>query len=175
MSDMNNAPFTFEILLQSGSSENQAIIDMFTQSLGRLGITPSITAVDNAQFRERTDAYDFDMTYYRRGLSLSPGNEQFAYYGAERADEVGGRNLMGVKSPAVDAMVQKLLTSESQDDFVAAVKALDRTLTSGRYVIPIYQWNISRLAHDKRLHFPEAVPIFGDWPGWQPDVWWWEE
>lgn len=175
LADANGNPFTFDILLKSGSSENQAIVDMYTQSLGRIGITPTVTSVDSAQFRERTDAYDFDMTYYRRGLSLSPGNEQFAYYGSERADEVGGRNLMGVKSPAVDAMVNRLLTSESQDDFVAAVKALDRTLTSGRYVIPIYQWNISRLAHDKRLNFPEAVPIFGDWPGWQPDVWWWEE
>ncbi len=168
-------PFTFEILLQSGSSENAAIIDMYAQALGRIGVTPTVSSVDNAQFKERTDAYDFDMTYYRRGLSLSPGNEQFAYYGSERADEVGGRNLMGVKSAAADAMIGKLLTSESQDDFVSAVKALDRVLTAGRYVIPIYQWNISRVAHSKNLHFPENLPIFGDWPGWQPDVWWYEE
>lgn len=175
MSDADGNPFTFEILLKTGSSENQSIIDMFTESLSRMGITPTISTADSAQYKERTDAYDFDMTYYRRGLSLSPGNEQFAYYGSERADEPGGRNLMGVKNPAVDAMVEKLLTSESQDDFVAAVKALDRVLTSGRYVLPIYQWNISRQAHDARLHFPEELPIFGDWPGWQPDVWWWEE
>ncbi len=175
MSDAEGNPFTFNILLQSGASENQAIVDMFVQSLSRLGISPTVTTVDSAQFKERTDAYDFDMTYYRRGVSLSPGNEQYAYYGMERADEPGGRNLMGVKNPAIDAMIDTLLTAESQDDFVAAVKSLDRILTSGRYVIPIYQWNISRLAHDKRLRFPEVVPIFGDWPGWQPDVWWWEE
>jgi peptide/nickel transport system substrate-binding protein len=48
-------------------------------------------------------------------------------------------------------------------------------LTAGRYVIPIYQWNISRIAHSKNLHFPTDLPIFGDWPGWQPDVWWYEE
>ncbi len=175
MSDAEGNPFTFEILLKSGSSENGAIIDMFAESLGRLGITPTINTVDSAQYKERTDAYDFDMTYYRRGVSLSPGNEQYAYYGSERADEPGGRNLMGVKSAAVDAMIGELLNSPSQDDFVAAVKALDRTLTAGRYVIPIYQWNISRQAHDARLKFPEELPIFGDWPGWQPDVWWWEE
>ena len=168
-------PFTFEILLESGSSENAAIIDMYVQSLGRIGITPSVASVDGAQYKERTDAFDFDMTYYRRGVSLSPGNEQYAYYGSERADEVGGRNLMGVKSAAADAMIGTLLTSESQDDFVAAVKALDRVLTAGRYVIPIYQWNISRIAHSKNLHFPTDLPIFGDWPGWQPDVWWYEE
>jgi peptide/nickel transport system substrate-binding protein len=168
-------PFTFEILLKQGSSENQAIIDMYVESLARIGVTPTVAVADSAQFKERTDAYDFDMTYYRRGLSLSPGNEQYNYYGSENADQTGGRNLMGVKSPAVDAMIGRLLTSESQDDFVAAVKGLDRILTSGRYVIPIYQWNISRLAHAKELKYPENLPIFGDWPEWQPNVWWYEE
>nr|WP_281982647.1 extracellular solute-binding protein [Thalassorhabdomicrobium marinisediminis] len=167
--------FTFEILLKSGSSENQSIIDMYVESLRRLGITPTITVVDNAQYAERTDAYDFGMTYYRRGLSLSPGNEQFLYWGTDGADVEGGRNLMGVKSEAIDAMIDRLLTSESQDDFLAATRALDRLLTAGRYVLPIYQWNISRIAHDKRLKYPETMPIFGDWPGWQPDVWWWDE
>ncbi len=175
MADADGTPFTFQILLQSGASENTAIVDMFAQSLERIGVTVDIQSVDSAQFKERTDAFDFDMTYYRRGVSLSPGNEQYAYYGIDSADTPGSRNLMGVQSPAVDAMIGRLLTSESQDDFVAAVKALDRVLTSGRYVIPIYQWNISRLAHVKELKFPEPLPIFGDWPGWQPDVWWWEE
>ncbi len=175
MKNAAGAPFTFQILLKSGSTENTAIADMFAQSLERIGVTVDIQSVDNAQFKERTDAFDFDMTYYRRGVSLSPGNEQYAYYGIDAANTEGSRNLMGVQSEAVDAMIGKLLTSESQDDFVAAVKALDRVLTSGRYVIPIYQWNISRLAHVKELRFPEPLPIFGDWPGWQPDVWWWEE
>lgn len=168
-------PFTFEILLQTGASENQAIVDMFVASLARIGVTPTVSVVDGSQFKERTDAYDFDMTYYRRGLSLSPGNEQFGYYGSEAANTPGGRNLMGVQSDAIDAMINRLLTSNSQDDFVAAVKALDRILTAGRYVIPIYQWNISRVAHAKELRYPDTLPIFGDWPGWQPDVWWYEE
>ncbi len=167
--------FTFEILLETGASENQSIIDMYVESLARLGITPTITVVDNAQYKERTDVYDFGMTYYRRGLSLSPGNEQYLYWGADAANTEGGRNMMGVQSPAIDAMIDRLLTSASQDDFLAATRALDRLLTSGRYVIPIYQWNISRIAHDARLHYPDTMPIFGDWPGWQPDVWWYEE
>ncbi len=175
MKNADGDAFTFDILLKQGSSEDQAMIDMFVESLSRIGITPTVTVADSAQFKERTDAYQFDMTYYRRGVSLSPGNEQYNYYGSEDADAPGGRNLMGVKSPAVDAMIGRLLTSESQDDFVAAVKALDRVLTSGRYVIPIYQWNISRIAHAKELKYPENLPIFGDWPGWQPDVWWYEE
>lgn len=168
-------PFTFDILLETGSSENQAIIDIYVKALERVGVSPTVTQVDKAQFKERTDAYDFDMTYYRRGLSLSPGNEQYLYFGSEQADTTGGRNLMGVKSEAVDAMIGSLLTAQSNDDFLASARALDRVLTAGRYVIPIYQWNISRIAHDKRLKHPEELPIFGDWPGWQPDVWWWEE
>ena len=175
MKNAEGTPFTFEILLAQGGSENQAIIDMFVESLARIGVTPTVAVADSAQFKERTDAYEFDMTYYRRGVSLSPGNEQYSYYGSENADQPGGRNLMGVKSPAVDAMIGKLLTSESQDDFVAAVKALDRILTTGRYVLPIYQWNISRVAHAKELQYPDYIPIFGDWPGWQPDVWWYAE
>ena len=164
--------FTFEILLENGSAENTSIIDMYVEQLSRVGITPSVAQVDSAQYKERTDAYDFDMTYYRRGLSLSPGNEQYLYFGSENADTPGGRNLMGVSSPAVDGLIGKLLTSESQDDFLAAARALDRTLTAGRYVIPIYQWNISRLAYNADLTYPDKMPIFGDWPGWQPNVWW---
>ena len=175
MTGADGTPFTFEILLENSSTENTAIIDIFTESLSRVGITPTVTLVDGAQYKERTDAYDFDMTYYRRGLSLSPGNEQYLYWGMEAADTTGGRNLMGVQSEAIDAMINLLLTSDSQDDFLAATRALDRLLTSGRYVIPIYQWNISRIAHDKNLRFPDTMPIFGDWPGWQPDAWWFEE
>ncbi|MEY2960477.1 MAG: hypothetical protein RLZ60_307, partial [Pseudomonadota bacterium] len=170
----NGQAFEFEILIQTGASEIEAIADMYVQALQRVGVQAKVTNVDSAQFAERNGTYDFDVTYYRRGLSLSPGNEQYAYYGSEYADTQGGRNLMGVKSEAVDALIGRLLTSESQDDFVAAVRALDRVLTSGRYVLPIYQWNITRIAHDKDLHYPAEMPIFGDWPGWQPDVWWHE-
>ena len=175
LKDADGKDFTFEILLQVGATEPQAIIDMYVETLSRVGITPTVATADSAQFKERTDAFDFDMTYYRRGVSLSPGNEQYSYYGMDSVETVGGRNLMGVSSEAVDAMIGRLLTSENHDDFVAAVKALDRVLTAGRFVIPIYQWNISRIAHAKELHYPENLPIFGDWPGWQPDVWWYED
>nr|WP_229666048.1 extracellular solute-binding protein [Wenxinia marina] len=168
-------PMELEILLEQGSTENQSIIDMYVQSLERVGIFPQITLVDSAQYKERTDAYDFDMTYYRRALSLSPGNEQYLYFGSDLADEPGGRNLMGVKSEAIDGLIDTLLTSTSQDDFLAAAQALDRVLTAGRFVIPTYQWNVSWIAYDANLHHPETIPIFGDWPGWQPDVWWYEE
>ena len=175
MVNVDGTQLSFDILLNSGASESQAIGDLYVQSLARLGIEATIEAVDSAQYRERVTNFDFDVTYYRRGLSLSPGNEQYAYFGSEYADTPGSRNLMGVKSPAVDAMIDALLTSTSQDDFLAAARSLDRVLMSGRYVIPFYQWNISRVAHSKNLHYPDHIPLFGDWPGWQPDVWWYEE
>jgi peptide/nickel transport system substrate-binding protein len=114
------------------------------------------------------------MTYYRRGLSLSPGNEQYAYWGAAGITEPGSRNWMGMNSPAAEAMIDKMLNSANRDEFLAAVRALDRVLTAGRYVIPIYQFNISRIAHAKELKYPDNLPIYGDWIGWQPDVWWFE-
>lgn len=168
-------PFAFEILLENGSSEVASIVNMYVQALGRLGMQVTVDSVDPAQYKERTDAYDFDMTYFRRALSLSPGNEQTLYWGSATADEPGGRNLMGAKNPAIDGLIQKLLTSESNEDFVAATQALDRVLMAERYVIPFYQWNAALIAHDAHLTYPEHIPLMGDWPGWEPDVWWWEE
>ncbi len=175
MKNADGAPFTFEIVLSQSATETRQVVDIYTSALGRLGITPQITLVDSAQYTERTKAFDFDMAYYRRGLSLSPGNEQRLYWGAELADEEGSRNWMGVKSEAIDAMITNMLTAESQDDFRAATKALDRLLTAGRYVIPIWYSDISRLAHVKELRFPDRLPMYGDWLGFQPDVWWYQE
>jgi peptide/nickel transport system substrate-binding protein len=167
--------FGFEILLKVGAQENQAIIDIYVEALKRLGISPAVSTVDDAQYQERTNGYDFDMAYYRRGLSLSPGNEQRLYWGSEGVDTPGTRNWMGMASPAAEAMIDRLLSSESREDFVAAVKALDRVLMSGRYVIPIWHSNYSRIAHSAALKYPERLPMYGDWIGFQPDVWWYEE
>ena len=175
MTAPDGEPFTFEILLAQGSQENQAIIDLYTQALERLGIAAQVTVIDPAQHTERINNFDFDMAYYQRGLSLSPGNEQKLYFGAEAADQPGSRNLMGVKSTAVDGLIDAMLNAGSTEDFTAATRALDRVLTSGRYVIPVYQWNVSRIAHAKELTYPETIPIYGDWFTWQTDVWWWEE
>lgn len=175
MTGKNGKPLTFDILLTQGSSENQSVIDIYTQALARLGITPTVTTVDSAQYKERTQVYDFDMTYYRRGLSLSPGNEQMNYWGASGVNEPGSRNWMGMNVPAAEAMVTKMLNSPSQDDYRAAVRALDRILISGRYVIPVWFSPISRIAHKKELKYPKNLPMYGDWIGFQPDVWWIEK
>jgi peptide/nickel transport system substrate-binding protein len=168
-------PFRFEILLRQGANEPQQIVDIYVGALARLGISPTITTVDSAQMKERTTTYDFDMTWYRWGLSLSPGNEQRAYWGAEAAGVEGGRNMMGVESPVIDTMIDSILNAGDRDGFVSAVRALDRVLTTGRYVIPVGHNPVSYLAHAKELKYPENLPAYGDWIGFQPDVWWYEE
>ena len=174
----DGAPFAFEILL-GGPHENraevQAVVDIFQAALGRLGIDPTVTAVDPAQHEDRLTTYDYDMVYQRVGVSLSPGNEQHLYWGSEGVTEPGTGNLAGIDSPAVDAMIDAILASETREDFVAATRALDRVLTAGRYVIPLWQSDVSYLAYDSGLEHPEAIPVYGDWIGWLPDVWWREE
>ena len=173
--DAEGQPFGFEILMSSGSSETQQIVDIYSAALQRMGVQVTASTVDSAQYKERTNAFDFDMTWYERSLSLSPGNEQNLYWGSEAADTEGSRNWMGMKSPATEAMIERLLTSESQEAFVAATRALDRVLTTGRYVIPVWHVPVARIAHVKELRYPSKLPMYGDWIGFQPDVWWYEE
>lgn len=168
-------PFAFDILLSSGATETQQIVDLYASALERIGAQVTVTSVDGAEYKERTNAFDFDMTWYSRGLSLSPGNEQNLYWSANAADTEGSRNWMGARNPAIEAMIEKLLTSGSQDEFLAATRALDRVLTSGRYVVPVWHSPISRLAHVKELKYSQNLPMYGDWIGFQPDVWWYEE
>ncbi len=165
---------SFKILMDKGSSQDLAIAELYLQALKRLGIAAEIETVDDAQFVARTNEFDFEMTTFRRALSLSPGNEQKFYWGSEAADQPGSRNLMGVKSPAIDAMIDTMLSARDADDFTAATRALDRILTAGRYVIPFWQYNEGLIAHDAQMKYPDTLPIYGDGPNFMPEVWWWE-
>lgn len=168
-------PFKFEILVKTGSEENLRRGNIFVESLVPLGIKATLTRIDAPQLKERTQVYDFDMAYYRRGLSLSPGNEQLLYWGKDGIENPGTRNWMGMNEPAAEAMINEMLNAESQDNFRSAVRALDRVLISGRYVIPFAYSNVARIAHNSALKYPEHVPIYGDWIMYHPDVWWSEE
>lgn len=173
--------FAPEILLnQSGSamrasSEVQQIVDIYVEALRPLGIVPRVTVLDSAQYVERTNRFAFDMTWYERGLSLSPGNEQALYWGSASADQQGSRNWMGVRSAAVDAMIAAAVNAGTEADHVAAVRALDRLLTTGRYVIPVSYSPVSRIAHAAWLRYPARPTAYGDWPGFLPDLWWSEQ
>lgn len=172
------AAFAPEILLnQSGSamragSEMQQIVDIYVQALQPLGVAPRVTVLDSAQYVQRTNRFAFDMTWYERGLSLSPGNEQALYWGSASAGQEGSRNWMGVRSPAVDAMIEAAVNAPDDETHVAAVQALDRLLMAGRYVIPVSYSPLSRIAHSARLRYPDMPTAYGDWPGFLPDLWW---
>lgn len=170
-------PLELVVLLKQDALIQQAtaMMDIYARALERLGITLKIQSTDQAQYDAREAEYDFDLAFFRRAISLSPGNEQLFYWGSEAADRPGGRNLMGMKSPAAEAMIEAMLQSQSREDFIAATRALDRVLTTGRYVIPIQQYAVGRIAHVKELKYPaNALPIYGDGVHFLPEVWWYE-
>ena len=175
MTKPDGTPFTFDILLRQGDKQDKSIIDIYRKALEKLGIFVTITEIDNAQYTQRVNAFDFDMTDYRRAMSLSPGNEQALYWGSAAADQEGSRNIMGIKSPAVDALVEALTNARDPQEFRTAAQALDRVLTTGRYVIPIWTYAVGRIAHRKELKYPETLPIYGDGVEWMPGVWWHED
>jgi peptide/nickel transport system substrate-binding protein len=163
-------PFAFEILLGPGQSE--AIANIFVDALRQLGIEARVQLVDAAQYNARKADYDYEMIVNAWNMSLSPGNEQTLYWGSAGVTEPGTRNYMGVASPAAEAMVAEMLTARDPEAFEAAVRALDRVLTTGRYVIPFWFLDRSYFAHEADLRHPEALPVYGDWIGWLPEVWW---
>jgi peptide/nickel transport system substrate-binding protein len=163
-------PFSFQILLQQG--QNEAVTNIFTDALRQLGITATVQLADQAQYNERRSAYDYDMIINTWNMSLSPGNEQMLYWGRKGVTEPGTRNYPGIDSPAAEAMIATMLETRDEEEFVAAVQALDRVLTTGRYVIPFWFSDVSYIAHKAELKHPEALPVYGDWIGWLPEVWW---
>jgi peptide/nickel transport system substrate-binding protein len=163
-------PFAFEILLTHG--QNEAVAGLFVDSLRQLGIDARVTTVDAAQYNARKSDYDYDMIVNPWNMSLSPGNEQTLYWGSAGVTEPGTRNYMGVDSPAAEAMIAEMLATRDPDEFVGAVRALDRVLTTGRYVIPFWFSDKSTIAYKSDLRYPETLPVYGDWIGWLPEVWW---
>ena len=161
-------PFEFELLAATRTQERFLLT--FARALKQVGIDARIRQVDSAQYQRRKQTYDFDMIQYFWPVSLSPGNEQSFRWGSEAAVTEGSFNYPGVKNPAVDAMIEALLKAESRDDFVSAVRALDRVLLSGDYVIPLFYLPRQWVAHWSDLKRPEKTPLYG----YQIDTWWLE-
>jgi peptide/nickel transport system substrate-binding protein len=159
-------PFTFEILVTTRDQERIALA--FTRDLKRAGIEASVRAVDAVQFDQRRLGFDFDMIQNRWDQSLSPGNEQYFYWGSEAADNQGTRNYMGAKDPAIDAMIAAMLAARERSAFVSAVRALDRTLMSGFYAIPLFNIGEQWIARWNRIERPKATAL----TGYLPETWW---
>lgn len=147
---------TVQILLVSPAF--QRIVQPYAQSLGRLGIKVSIRLVDSSQYESRLENFDFDMIVGTFAQSESPGNEQRNFWGTESADRKGSRNFIGIKNPAIDKIIDKVIFAKSRADLVAATKALDRVLLWNHYIVP--QWHVpyARVAYWDKLRRPEPGP-----------------
>jgi microcin C transport system substrate-binding protein len=160
-------PLAFEMLLAQPSLEKLAL--PLQQNLKRLGIEMSIRSVDVAQYQARTDSFDFDMIVSGIGQSLSPGNEQRDFWHSSKADIPGSRNLIGIKDPVVDALVEMVIQAPDRDSLVARTRALDRVLLWGHYVIPHFHLRASRLIYWNKFGRPKVVAKYSN--GY-PSTWW---
>jgi peptide/nickel transport system substrate-binding protein len=159
-------PLAFEILVADKDQERLAIA--FSQNLKRAGIELRIRTADAVQYEQRRINFDFDMLQNRWDQSLSPGNEQALYFSSAAADAPGSRNYMGMRSAAADAMISALLNARERGAFVAAVRALDRVLMSGIYVIPLYHLPTQWVARWSAVGHPRAPSL----SGYLPETWW---
>ncbi|MGA2055382.1 MAG: extracellular solute-binding protein [Bradyrhizobium sp.] len=162
----SKTPFAFEILVTTRDQERVALA--FSRDLKRAGIEVKVRAVDAVQFDQRRHAFDFDMIQNRWDQSLSPGNEQFFYWGSEAAGNPGTRNYMGARDPAIDAMIDNMLAARDRGAFVSAVRSLDRVLISGFYAIPVFNIREQWIARWNRIGRPETTAL----TGYLPETWW---
>ena len=162
----SKTPLAFEILVTSRDQERIALA--FSRDLKRAGIEATVRAVDAVQFDQRRLGFDFDMIQNRWDQSLSPGNEQFFYWGSEAADNPGTRNYMGAKDPAIDALIGDMLAARDHGTFVSAVRSLDRSLMSGFYAIPVFNIREQWIARWNRIERPQATAL----TGYLPETWW---
>ena len=159
-------PLTFEILVEQAGGIR--VLSAFKSDLERLGFTVTIRQVDGAQYAKRIKTYDFDMIQSSWPSSLSPGNEQAFRWSGRVAHEEGSFNWAGVDNPAADAMISAMLTAATPEAFTSAVRALDRVLRSGNYVIPLYHIPRMWVAHTRKVKYPPQVPL----AGLTTDTWW---
>jgi microcin C transport system substrate-binding protein len=163
-------PYTIEFLADDPSFER--VFLFYKPSLDRLGVGVSVRTVDDAQYENRLRSWDFDVITASWGESLSPGNEQRGYWGSQAADQPGSLNLIGIKNPAVDAMIDQVIFAKSRGDLVAATKALDRVLLWNHYVVPQWTYGKVRSARWDRFGRPDPLPKYG--ASAFPLVWWWD-
>ncbi|MFP5429766.1 MAG: extracellular solute-binding protein [Gammaproteobacteria bacterium] len=161
-----NQPLVFELLL--AQPEFERIVQPFRQNLARLGVDMKIRMVDVSQYIERMRRFDYDMTVATFPQSQSPGNEQQDFWSSKAADVMGSRNVIGIKNPVVDALIQKIIAAPTREDLIAATRALDRVLLANHYVIPQFHVNKYRLAYWDIFERPAVAPRFGT--GF--DTWW---
>ncbi len=168
----NGAGQAFEIEFLLVSPLFERVVLPYVSQLELLGIKSSVRTIDSAQYERRVQAFDYDCIVGSWGQSLSPGNEQRNFWGSESADREGSRNFVGIKNPAVDKLIDKIIFAKDRDELVAACRALDRVLLWNHYVVPMWNIPYERVAYWNRFGRPEKLP---DHSLGFPAIWWWDE
>jgi microcin C transport system substrate-binding protein len=159
-----------EFLLAGPTFERHVL--RYKPNLERLGIAVAVRSIDPTQFENRLRSWDFDIIVDSWGQSLSPGNEQRGFWGSRAADEPGSQNTIGIKNPAVDAMIERVIFAKDRAELVAATKALDRVLLWNFYVVPHWTYGKQRTARWDRFGRPDPLPQYA--AAAFPTVWWWD-
>ncbi len=164
--DNGGERFHFEIMLLRRSNEKLAL--HLARNLAKLGIDVAVRRVDTAQYQQRINTYDFDVIINLWDPSLSPGNEQAFYWGSDAAKRDGSRNYAGIQVPAIDSLVGTISDAPDRASLVAAVRAMDRVLQWGHYVIPLFHLKSDRVALWDRFGRPAVTPLYG----YRQETWW---
>jgi len=162
--------FAVEFLVDEPAAERFVLF--YKPSLDRLGMTVNVRVVDAAQYENRLRQWDFDIIVASWAQSLSPGNEQRGFWSSQAADQPGSRNLIGIKNPAVDSLIERVIFTRDREDLVAATRALDRVLLWNFYVVPQWTYGKQRTARWDRFGHPETMPKYG--ASAFPTIWWWD-
>ncbi|MEG3641037.1 extracellular solute-binding protein [Magnetococcus sp. PR-3] len=167
----NGQPFVIDMVLAQAGFER--IMAPMVANLKKLGITLKYRTVDASLYMRRIRSFDFDMVVSSFGQSLSPGNEQHGYWHSDTADQEGSRNIIGLKSAAIDSLVHAMIYAKSRQELLTATHALDRVLRAGYYVIPNWHIPYHRIAYYKHYAYPTELPLY-----YQPSSWvmsWWSK
>ena len=159
INEKTREPFVIEFLISDKRQEKYAL--NYKKNLEKIGIELIITMVDSTQYQKRKQNFDFDMIEHFWYASLSPGNEQYFYWGSESAQAVGSRNYSGINDQNIDNMIDNMIASKTKEDFIAATRSLDRLLISGHYVIPLFHWPHQWVATSNKVSQPATLSLDG--------------
>ncbi|AYD01258.1 extracellular solute-binding protein [Neorhizobium sp. NCHU2750] len=166
MVDKTGRQLAFEVMTQTTDQEKLAIT--YQRSLRLIGVEMAIRTVDDSQYQSRTATFDYDMIVKAYTSSLSPGTEQLGRWGSASRDREGSFNFAGTASPDIDHMIETMLTARSEEDFQASIRAYDRLLLSGHYLVPLYHVPDQWVARRSYIGYPETLPLYG----YQLEAWW---
>ncbi|KJK23313.1 peptide ABC transporter substrate-binding protein [Burkholderiaceae bacterium 16] len=163
-------PFVFEFLDDGGAMSR--VITTYVRNLEKLGMEVNQRTTDFALYQKRLEDFDFDMVSIRFPDSQSPGNELRDRFNSEAAGTPGSDNLFGLKSPAIDRLVDNVLHAHTREELVNAGRALDRVLMHGYYIVPNWYSASHRVSYRKELVYPQRLPHYYTAEGWILSDWW---